>query len=449
MKRQRGDDELSRSGQLSKKIKAAVEGNFTPAFWDNLSKVWLTPNALKEIDRRNALRPASTTSAPRVCPKDVARFARRGGPDLCHLRGYAYHQLSTCEMSSSRSTMPQGSEVKAMKTSAYCKNFERHLNNYNIYLAGHKYGDGVPAPKPQGSDWRRELKARRASLSPSRFPSSAFEEFINLNNEAKDEGDIVQNVIPILCGDAKIHNQQDILFANLDAITGEKEAVRPKPDFVDGARLQDLSRSARNDPELGSLIIPTKRSDATVAPNFFLEVKGPSGNPMVARRQAGYDGAYGARAMDALYNNGRPYPTYDGNPRVFSSTYNSSVGTLQLYAHHTTAPTAEGGRPEYHMTQVGSYALTNDRETFVQGATAFRNARLMAERHRDDLIQTASGRTSQAESVPASQPLHAEDDSHDPSQESLIQDPDPPASSPAPSFMSRCMAMLMPWKRRP
>lgn len=89
----------------------------------------------------------------------------------------------------------------------------------------------------------------------------------------------------------------------------------------------------------------------------------------------------------------QPQPDfYDGNAYTYSSTYHSGTGTLQLYAHHVTAPTTQEGLPEYHMTQMKAYALTSDRESFVQGATAFRNARDLAQRHRDTFIQNANSR---------------------------------------------------------
>lgn len=87
-----------------------------PAFWDSLSKIWLTKGALKELDRRNtqpvsnppspcqrAYRPVTrrffTTLKPtqsvydflHSCTprtlKDLKKFARHGGPDLSDLRG--------------------------------------------------------------------------------------------------------------------------------------------------------------------------------------------------------------------------------------------------------------------------------------------------------------------------------------------------------------------------
>jgi hypothetical protein len=90
-----------------------------PAFWDNLSKLWLTKRALRELDRRNSQAPASPSRSPprrarrpvtrkliakqkekrqvvdctdylsRCTPrilKDIRVFGSHGGPDLSDLR---------------------------------------------------------------------------------------------------------------------------------------------------------------------------------------------------------------------------------------------------------------------------------------------------------------------------------------------------------------------------
>ncbi|KAL2255536.1 hypothetical protein VTK26DRAFT_3174 [Humicola hyalothermophila] len=48
------------------------------------------------------------------------------------------------------------------------------------------------------------------------------------------------------------------------------------------------------------------------------------------------------------------------------------------------------------MTQIKAFAMTSDRDTFVQGATAFRNARDAAQRHRDSFIQAANAKARQS-----------------------------------------------------
>jgi hypothetical protein len=59
--------------------------NFSPDFYDGLSHVSITPLALRELHRRTAGR-EETSAVPHERPRDLTRFARRGGPDLCHLR---------------------------------------------------------------------------------------------------------------------------------------------------------------------------------------------------------------------------------------------------------------------------------------------------------------------------------------------------------------------------
>lgn len=60
-------------------------------FWDNLSRQWLTPRALREFDRRTAqptvpLPPDLPDFELQGYPAQVKRFARQGGPSLSDLR---------------------------------------------------------------------------------------------------------------------------------------------------------------------------------------------------------------------------------------------------------------------------------------------------------------------------------------------------------------------------
>ena len=59
--------------------------------WDSLSRLWLAPDALRELDRRNALPVAEKARKvckiePQIVARDVEHFARHGGPDLSDLR---------------------------------------------------------------------------------------------------------------------------------------------------------------------------------------------------------------------------------------------------------------------------------------------------------------------------------------------------------------------------
>ncbi|CAJ2508694.1 Uu.00g137200.m01.CDS01 [Anthostomella pinea] len=412
-KRQRADDgNGAQGGHPCKKIKSGRShhrvSNFSPEFWDNLSKVWLTPRALRELDRRNSIRPPMTTVTPEeVYSKDLARFARHGGPDLRHLRGCPEPSLDM--MASSRSSRYSGSSRNTRTTNATSfspssrklsassrgPEFEQHLQDYGIYLAGYDHPDDRETPEPSNlGEIHWDLLATRASLSPSHFPDSAFRDFSRKNTRVVLESDVMDEIVPILCGNAVIPSKKNVVFTELEPIT-DGTASRPQPDFFDGSHLRDIDNTVRKDESLYPLIIPTKHPTVPVAPNFFLEAKRQDGSAAVMKRQACYDGAYGARAMHGLQNYGSSKPVYDNNAYSLSSTYHAGTGTLQLYAHHPTAPTAPGDRPEYHMTQVKAFAMTSDRNTFVDGATAFRNARDMASGYRNEFIATANSRVVQ------------------------------------------------------
>lgn len=70
------------------------------AYWDSLSKLWLTRRALKELNRRNKQTASSVrteiirrsgrseeSATLENCSSPLKRFARHGGPDLRDLRG--------------------------------------------------------------------------------------------------------------------------------------------------------------------------------------------------------------------------------------------------------------------------------------------------------------------------------------------------------------------------
>lgn len=198
-------------------------------------------------------------------------------------------------------------------------------------------------------------------------------------------------VVPILCGNTNIHSQQNIMFTELHPITTD-EATKAQPDLLDGAHIHELDKAVRDNSRIRPIIIPSKHRNVPVANNFFLEAKGPRGNAAVMQYQACYNGAYGARAIHSLQKYGGEEPVYEGNARSFSSTYHAGTGTLQLYSHRVTAPAIPGGQPKYHMNQLNSYALTGNHQTFVEGATAYRNLRDLAKQHRDTFIQVANAR---------------------------------------------------------
>ena len=76
----------------------------TPSwFWDNLSRLWLTPRALREFDRRTewpaAPVPPKQTGKEDINLAQLKRFARHGGPALGDLRAVSQIQPSRNELS--------------------------------------------------------------------------------------------------------------------------------------------------------------------------------------------------------------------------------------------------------------------------------------------------------------------------------------------------------------
>ena len=79
-----------------------------PAFWDNLSKVWLTKRALKEFDRRNTV-----VESPSLCPKSHESLAHRTSP-----KPKRHSQTSQ--------STPYDFFHHATKNTNYIKQFARH-----------------------------------------------------------------------------------------------------------------------------------------------------------------------------------------------------------------------------------------------------------------------------------------------------------------------------------
>ncbi|KAL7919214.1 hypothetical protein ACQKWADRAFT_329964 [Trichoderma austrokoningii] len=338
-------DDSSQSSEQDEDLENEFEWQYPPKFWDGLSTVPLIHDALEELERRNRARPCCPSppvDAQEFTPKEPARFARHGGPDLRHLRGYRHAGAMRI---SPRGRGTESTDTRIELIGPYHRAFEQHLTDHAVH----------PIWKSQEPD----LKDTRAALAVSR-PSLS-------------------------------------LSKNLEPLT-DGTVTPAKPDIYCGSYPEDLNRSIRN--ELAGHIVPSTVEDKPMAPNFFMEIKGPYGQAAVADLQARYSGAIGSRAIHSLQNYNEEEPImYDGKPYTFTSTYYN--GALKLYAHHVTAPTSPEGRPEYHMTKVNGYAITDSRDTFVKGVTAFRNARDLAKQYRDNFIQAANARASSAKTAAA------------------------------------------------
>ncbi|CAK7238290.1 hypothetical protein SEUCBS140593_010516 [Sporothrix eucalyptigena] len=466
---------------------------YPPAFWDGLSKLQLTRKAVAEHNRRLRLQQHPSPSLRRceaheraeqlahtLLASGLARFARHGGPNLTDLRGYPHpatnprplvamsagHSLQSEATKSTdpASTLPTSVTTKTTKTTKtkkstpYNRDFEVHLTDHGILPV-------YSSQKPDLTNIQVALAVPRPSLSPSTFSESAFEKFQESNNRAKDEDDVMANVLPTILGTHQPSqaSARNTVFRNLAPLT-DGTIVPAAPDIYYGAHPEELCRPVRE--ALGSFLIPSTMQEKPLAPNFFVEAKGPEGSAAVATRQARYDGAIGSRAMHILQNHGEEEPKYDNQAYTYSSTYHGGTGTLHLYAHHTTAPTSEGERPKFHMTKIRGFDMTDTRETFVLGATAFRNARDLAKKHRDNFIQAANAppRTSASRTIETQEGAGCFDwkDSDEELQQSIVTQDEPPSwddseepsqdsvghrADPSMSFASSCTSIVTGAKR--
>jgi hypothetical protein len=152
----------------------------------------------------------------------------------------------------------------------------------------------------------------------------------------------MNSVIPIIegkMGDGRLL-AGNVPFNNLGHLT-DGTIAPGKPDLFYGARPEQLDRCVRS--ELSSRIIPSTQDDLPMAPNFFLEAKGPDGSSAVAGRQACYDGALGARGMQDLHSYRDSEPVYDNTASTITSIYHG--GTLKLYTTHPVLPAESGYLP--------------------------------------------------------------------------------------------------------
>ncbi|KAL2862652.1 uncharacterized protein BJX67DRAFT_365955 [Aspergillus lucknowensis] len=294
---------------------------------------------------------------------------------------------------SGRESKRSGEKNTNTTSTPYSQNFEQNLIDHRIYPPWH-YGNGGENRPDNLREIKQRLAVRRPSLSQPNIDAE-YEKFMTKYSNARTESQVMGSVIPFIEGNTSQYAGGGSLFNNLAPLTDGAVSMA-KPDTYYGARPEQLKREIRND--LSDKIIPSKKDSSPMAPNFFTEVKSEAGRPIVARRQACYNGALGARAIHALqsYDPSTPHrpPVYDNNAYTVSSTYLD--GQLRLFTSHPRRPSQPGSSPGYSMTELGSYSMTNDPEAFRTGATAYRNARDWAQEKRDEMIALANGRFSKA-----------------------------------------------------
>ncbi|KAH0829541.1 hypothetical protein FOPE_10376 [Fonsecaea pedrosoi] len=410
-----------------------------PATWVRKSRRKLTRRALRRLDRRNE-EAASSSSFPdhnldnfstpnpqagsedqqttssathflRHCRKavlqDIKRFARGGGPDLTDLTQSSlstanpnrampkprpsstpYQQLHEQRSMNppTRSSIPTES---AVTSGPYNRDFRQSLIDNGVYPPRCRdYGEEGPLLPANWETIRDRLSKTRPELSPDVFTDEHFRQFQRQDAFATKEN-LVEGIV------ARYHRADDdpsscsgrLNLKNLSPLTW-RLAIPASPDLYYGASPEQLHERVRH--ELSGEIVPTTQMDLPIAPNFFLEMKGPEGLPAIARLQACFDGALGARGMHSLLSYGQGDVVGSDNAYTLTATYCDAV--LRMYTTHRIQSSAQGGRPEYYMHEIGAWILNSDAESFRQGVTAYRNGRDWAKEQRNEAIRKANER---------------------------------------------------------
>ncbi|KAL9618420.1 MAG: hypothetical protein Q9160_006861 [Pyrenula sp. 1 TL-2023] len=397
------------------------------SYWDNLSKIWLTKGALKELDRRNNILNEHSSLCQRErrpliqdlaeCDKDqrtvseilriysaddvkgLKRFSRLGGIEpvnpLEHSRRLPTAHASTSKNKGAPNTVTD-STIKTKNTGPYSRNFEQVLIDYGVFLPFYEYTDGEEPAEPDNLDEiKQRLKQPRSSLSPPRFTDKDFKKFQKAVMNAKKPEQTTKSVVPIIEGDSQATNHVcgKINFGNLHGLTEGCTLTPGNPDLYDGANSGHLKRRVWN--TLKNTIIPSTQDNLPIAPNFFLHVKARDGNEAVAIRQAVYDGALGERGQLNLRSYGQKEFNFDNNAHTITST--SLHSTLSMYTVYTARTKSLNSRQEYYTHLIGSWAINGGIQSFQNGAAAFRNLRDWAKEQRDEAIAFANGVLDQVE----------------------------------------------------
>lgn len=273
------------------------------------------------------------------------------------------------------------SHSDSSKTSRYNQAYEQKLKDAGVYP------NDRASRAANMQEIRQHVAKPRSSLTSSQFSDGEFQEFRKFCENARNETDVMVDIVPIMAGrrEREFQPGRNIFLNGLERLDENLKDVQPDvyhgepPGSIDG-RVRD---------KLEKHIIPVIGGHCPAAPNFFLEGKGPEGSITEARRQACHYGALGARAMHGLQNYGNDHPVHDGNAYTLTNTFHAG-GYLDIYATHSTPPTVPGGRPQYHMNPVGSYAMRNSAKSFREGAAAYRNGRDFAREYRREFIDKAN-----------------------------------------------------------
>lgn len=296
----------------------------------------------------------------------------------------------------SRLLAPSSTTYQISKTDTRVKKgffdvaFSQYLSDNGIYLTD----DWDPAAAPSNhAEIKNRLAQRRRSLSPSALTNTDYVKFQKQNHWAQNAQSVMQDVLPVITGHSDIPHSGGFFFKNLKPLTDKSLNLQPAfPDSYDGCHPEELDRSIRE--QLGEYIIPLSERNVPCLPTYFTVLMGPDDTMPVGYRQILYEGSLGARAVHQLrcfISNAAT--ALDNNAYVLAALYNSSFGSLWIYAIRPVAASQNSDAEfpiEYRITLIDSFHLTKSPDDLRDGISAWRNAREWAKEKRDELVKAAN-----------------------------------------------------------
>ena len=297
-------------------------------------------------------------------------------------------EVSTISMCLSKSKLSK-SDAKSGEKPKGTRKYSVSGNNFEQHLTD-RYVNPPPSRTQKPENWDHflgSLAKPRPSLPPSPSSNGPDDSFLQAVEDVKTEPQVMSQVFPKIVGSKRLPSGENLVLGNLDPLT-DGSLVDVQPDYYEGSRPGPPDRRIRA--RARRFFVPSTHEDAPFLPNFFGEAKTSAGKFAVARRQACYDGALGARGVHHLQSLGKE-ETYHKNAGTTSAIYRGG-GSLKMYAHHLSQPRGPGTSQHYHMTPLGGWDLTGSPETFRQGVSAFKNVRELVAKHREKLIEEANRR---------------------------------------------------------
>jgi hypothetical protein len=242
---------------------------------------------------------------------------------------------------------------------------------------------------------KQMLAKRRPSLSESTFTKEQFTSFVRANRDAANKPAIIRDVAPIIWGRTHMFRAQNVDFIRLQEISRAPTyngPIRAKPDYFEGVRREDID--LRIQQSLIGYIVPHPDPCYPALPNLFAEYKSDDGSQRVAMLKACYEGALGARGMWKFQMFGEPTPTFDNRAYTITMTY--CAGLLCLNSVHLAKSNSSNSDLEYHQCRIDSWSIVGNRRSYLDAATAYRNACEWAEKQRREALNQAHARLAAA-----------------------------------------------------